>query len=43
MDKQHLLALVEAIHGADDHAVGVLAIEAGLCDYVSHSRSPFRP
>src|SRR6476620_7548013 len=36
MDHQHVLALVEAIDGADLDAVGVLALDAGLSDDVSH-------
>ena len=36
MDVNHLVSLVEAFHGADHHAVGVLAGEAGLGDDVRH-------
>ena len=37
VDVEHLGPFVEAIDRADDHAVGVLAVEAGLGDDVSHS------
>jgi hypothetical protein len=36
MDHQHVLALVEAIDGADLDAIGVLALDAGFGDDVSH-------
>src|SRR5688572_2962526 len=36
MDVEHLLALIEALHGADDHAVGVFAREARFGNNVSH-------
>jgi hypothetical protein len=36
MDIEHLLAFVEALYGADDNTVGVLAGEARLRNYVSH-------
>src|SRR5207249_2746282 len=38
---EHLLVLVEALHGADGHAVGVLAIVAGLADGVRHEMGSF--
>src|SRR5262249_39803089 len=38
MDRQHVLALVEAIDGADLDAIGVLALHAGFSDDVSHPR-----
>src|SRR5688572_29430420 len=31
---QHLLTLVEALHGANDDAIGVLAAEAWFANYV---------
>ncbi len=39
MDHEHVLALVEAIHGANFHAVHVLALDAILDDDVGHVRS----
>jgi hypothetical protein len=36
MDHQHVLALVEAIDGADLNAIGVFAFDAGFSDDVSH-------
>src|ERR1700676_276517 len=39
IDHQHVLALVEAIHGADFDAVHVLALDAGIVDDVGHSSS----
>jgi hypothetical protein len=36
MDDQHVLALVEAVHGADLYAVGIFAFDAGISDDVSH-------
>src|SRR5579864_3367866 len=36
MDDQHVLALVEAIHGAYLDAVGIFALDAGFGDDVSH-------
>ena len=36
MDVEHRLAFVEALDGADDNAVGVLAVEAGFGNDVSH-------
>jgi hypothetical protein len=36
MDDQHVLALVEAVDGADFNAVGIFAFDAGFSDDVSH-------
>jgi glycine cleavage system protein P-like pyridoxal-binding family len=36
MDHQHVLALVEAVDGADLNAIGVFAFDAGFGDDVSH-------
>ena len=36
MDYQHVFALVEAIDGADLHAIHILAADTGFGDYVSH-------
>src|SRR5450759_424835 len=38
MKHQHVLALVEAVHGADFDAVGIFALDAGFSDDVSHPR-----
>jgi hypothetical protein len=38
MDDQHVLALVEAVHGADLDAVGIFALDAGFSDDVGHPR-----
>jgi hypothetical protein len=37
MDVEHLLALVEALDGANHHAIGVFAPKAGLGNHVSHA------
>lgn len=39
MDVEHRFAFVEALHGAHDDAVGVLTIEAGFGNNVSHVSS----
>jgi hypothetical protein len=36
MDDQHVLALVEAVDGADFNAVGIFAFDTGFSDDVSH-------
>jgi hypothetical protein len=36
MDDEHVLALVEAVHGAHFDAVHVLALDAGFGDDVGH-------
>src|SRR5207248_11122991 len=36
VDHQHVLALVEAIHGADFHAIHVFAFDAIVVDDVGH-------
>jgi len=36
IDIEDLVALVEAVDRADFDAIGVLAIDAGLADYVGH-------
>jgi hypothetical protein len=36
MDYQHVLALVEAVDGADFHAIHVFATDAGFCDDIGH-------
>jgi hypothetical protein len=38
MDHQHVLALVEAVDGADLNAIGILAFDAGFSDDVSHPK-----
>ena len=40
VDDEHVLALVEAVHGADFDAVHVLALDAGFGDDVGHSAVP---
>src|SRR5881409_2300905 len=41
VDIQLILALVDAVHGADVHARPILHIDAGLCDDVRHSSSRY--
>jgi hypothetical protein len=36
MDNQHVLALVEAIHGADFYTIHQLTFDATLIDYIGH-------
>src|SRR5271169_4748842 len=36
MDYQHVLAFVEAIDGADFHAIHIFATDAGFCDDIGH-------
>ncbi len=36
VDIQHLFAFVETLHRANDDAIGVLAVEAGFGNNVSH-------
>jgi hypothetical protein len=36
MDDEHVLALVEAIHGADFYTIHQLTFDATLIDYVGH-------
>jgi len=36
MDDEHILALVEAVHGTDFNAISVLAPDTGLVDDVGH-------
>src|SRR5262245_8210741 len=44
VDDEHVPPLVEALAGADRHAVGVLAVDARLANDVGHgTRSPGRP
>ena len=43
VDDEHVLALVEAIHGADFDAVHVLALDAVFGDDVSHRARIIRP
>ena len=38
MNDEHVLALVEAVHGADFNAVHVLAADAGVVHNVGHVR-----
>src|SRR5690606_30422107 len=38
VDNQHVLALVETIHGADFHAIGVFAADAGFGHDIGHGR-----
>src|SRR6185503_13655233 len=38
VDDEHVLALVEAVHGADFDAIHVLALDAGFGDDVGHKR-----
>lgn len=37
VDVKHALALVEALNGANDDAIGIPATITGFCYYVSHS------
>src|SRR5262249_50204526 len=37
MDDEHVLALVEAVHGTNVHAIHVLALDAAFDDDVGHS------
>src|SRR5262249_57961651 len=39
MDDEHILALVEAVHGADLDAIHVFAFDTGFVDDVSHCSS----
>src|SRR6187401_3472306 len=39
MDHEHVLALVEAIHGAHGYAIHQLALDAAVIDDVGHSSS----
>jgi hypothetical protein len=39
MDDEHVLALVEAVDGADLHAIHILALDAVFRDDISHVRS----
>jgi hypothetical protein len=39
MNDQHVLALVEAIHGADFHTIHQLTFDAALIDYIGHRTS----
>ncbi len=36
MDDEHVLALIEAVHGADFHAVGIFAFDADIGDDEGH-------
>jgi hypothetical protein len=36
MNDQHVLTLVEAIHGTDFHTIHQLAFDATLIDYIRH-------
>jgi hypothetical protein len=36
MDDQHVLTLVEAIHGADFYTIHQLTFDATLIDYIGH-------
>jgi hypothetical protein len=36
MDDQHVVALVETVHGANLNAIGIFAFDAGFSDDVSH-------
>jgi hypothetical protein len=38
MDDQHVVTLVEAVHGADFNAIGIFAFDAGFSDDVSHPK-----
>src|ERR1700683_4105815 len=42
VDDQHVLTLVEAIDGADLHAIHIFAADTGLGDDIGHGRLPFR-
>ena len=41
VDEGHRFPLVKAFDGANRHAIGVLAVEAGLGDHVRHVRLTF--
>jgi hypothetical protein len=38
MDHEHVLALVEAVHRADFHAIHILALDAVFRDDIGHLR-----
>src|SRR5512137_3105369 len=40
VDVEHVLALVDAVHGTDIHAGPVLDADAGFGDYVGHAFGP---
>jgi hypothetical protein len=40
MDDQHVLTLVEAIHGADFYTIHQLTFDATLIDYIGHLSFP---
>jgi hypothetical protein len=42
MDHKHILALVEAIHGADFDAIHVFALDAVFDDDIGHDHFPSR-
>jgi hypothetical protein len=41
MDVEHPLPFIEALDRADYHAIGVLAVVAGLANYVGHKATLF--
>src|SRR3546814_4121021 len=41
VDDQHVLALVEAIHGANLDAIHIFAADAGVGDHIGHGRNSF--
>jgi hypothetical protein len=41
MDKQNCFALIETFDRANSNTVGVLAVETGFSDNVSHENGPF--
>src|SRR3546814_6656668 len=42
VDDQHVLALVEAVHGANLDAIHIFAADAGVGDPIGHGRNSFR-
>jgi hypothetical protein len=43
VDHQHVLAHIEAVDGADLHAVHEFALDAGFRDHIGNGRSPIIP
>src|SRR3546814_18382139 len=41
VDEQHVLALVDAVHGANIDAIPIFAAEAGVGDHISQGRNSF--
>src|SRR5512136_2288668 len=43
MDHEHVLALVEAVHRTDFHAIHIFALDAVFRDDIGHERFSWRP